>query len=824
MRRSITCIGFLFFIALLLGVDGCPTPKPGGPVSINQVGDEFIIQNGYYLAIVDRYGNLASVMDRTGTGETFKKDRIALTTEYHTSPFTAAEYINPTTTILDNHDFYVRLRWSAALRQEGDIRDQYIARTYEFTRSPHIFEQVVVKGAGGEGCASIHPASYDVTGLVWSVEKHPSKGAINSPVSDILAALPDYSTYGGGPQWRVFPRYSSGPSSFSTDPIPTRAVVQDGHMTGSGAAASVGPCSGIVAQTVFSVVAQGMGPTNESLSTQLAQFYPNYGLFDDENPETGLKVWEWINWNVYESPGNEFIPLRRKYVENPTADDWLREDLLVRFAVHMVHRIEQDGGWLSWTRQATERFSTVHARALPSIAYLWSYLTCEGVGRHTPQDADWIYYILNGMTRTLYGTGNTCVQGNFEDVFESGPHYLSYADGSKECLGSSSYRDIRILNSHAHALHFAWIMKSAAEMMGNDADVAAWSEIVSRYHQGSKALYRRAIPGTWNGTPYSGTVNYGVTYRGRTWDINNIFYNDITHNAIPAGYQYSGEYEPEFINAVERACKLDYDVTDNSVSTSPDIPFVARMVRTVPLALVYSGDHVSMNVSSGGLIAGNKGILVGNLVELNKFAWMAHHEKGLEQGWLWQWYEPTEKKPIVERFNKVIWTNKRFKSDWVFPFWTVMDAESIPTGKRFWAGRNPPPGGSPGATWLAGNWVVYRSGNTIEAMAGSDGGTFSLKFPVRTLHFEERYRDYNEATMRWGDSQPGSAGVTILNAGEAGPLELVLSTPVKKKRIITVTVSSPDFPTKDLWILPFKKYLSIEEAIRDLSARPFYRR
>lgn len=571
---------------------------------------------------------------------------------------------------------------------------------------------------------------------------------------------------------------------------PRRRIVISGKLQDAAStAADLEGGHGLVAASLVSIFA-GL-PDESGLHQALLRFYPGYGLRQEGSDGT----FTFVDWNHYEL-SNYVIPLRRKYRDNPTPNDWLEEDVLIRITMHLVDRMKLDSGWPKWpawtgaVSYPQGDIFTAHSRAFPAMAYLWSYLTIEwesGRWVHSQGDADVIYNQLQQL-RKFYGVGPDASSINFRDRHER-VEYIAYSANRKETLANGPKG---VLNTHAHALHFAWIMQEASELSGSSEDATKWQAIVELYHPGSKTLYKllypgaracRAVaqPGAQRASDcdfLSGHVGYSIgnpcIYPGCGGSGAHPSYSLISHKGIAAGYFEAGEYEPEFVDAVERASLLDYNPY-GPLSPLPLGPLVARLLRVLPLALAFTSDSFSMAIPDHGPQAPGQqvqyDIAGAGLREVSTFARLRYQELANTR----KTHDP--QKAIAERgeegLRKVIWTNKAFVTDWVPGFWEEMNPEEIPPNLRYSVEIRPSSGGQ------VGNWVAYRTGNRIEAMGDFDGGVAVLKLPAasRGTQYLMGYRDYDPHTFRWKD--PVNEGWRQLPPGG----ELVLPSLVRKRLV-----------------------------------------
>src|SRR5204862_386156 len=154
-------------------------------------------------------------------------------------------------------------------------------------------------------------------------------------------------------------------------------------------------------------------------------------------------------------------------------------------------------------------------------------------------------------------------------------------------------------------------------LRGSSEDARKWQAIVELYHRGSKMLYSQLYPGARQchpvakpgGSPgsqcdsVSGHLAYSIdnhcVYPGCAGPGAHPSYSLISYKGIAAGYLHAGEYEAEFVDAVERASHLDYNPY-GAISPLPLGPLVARLCRALPLALAFAGDTVRMTIPAEG--------------------------------------------------------------------------------------------------------------------------------------------------------------------------------------------------------------------------------
>ncbi len=456
-------------------------------LTFHNAPDFFVVTNRFYTASVSKHtGELRSVVDRLRGDTAIFGDRFVVRISGRNDSVGPANYSATRLGIELAFDFYIRVVWSATLAGSGG--DHRIERTYEFTNGPFIYEEVAV--LVGHGSAGVRKPTLALDEVVWEFQREIKNVLIDKAAADLWIELPE------GPMGGL--RLTLSGHAFSTkfeengstlrrrivaagrvnDPASTLAELSSGH--------------GLIATSVLSIV--GSLPDEGLRRQPQFWFYPGYGL----RSEVSESSFTFVNWDQYEIL-NRLVPLRRKYVENASANDWLQEDMLIRGTMHLVNRMKLDGGWPKWpswhgaVTYPDGAIFTAHSRAFPAMAYLWNYLTIEWesvrwVHRHN--DADVIYNQLQQL-RKFFGVAPEASNINFEDRHE-GVDYIAYSANRKEVLGNGPKG---VLNTHAHALDFAWIMKEASELQGSSEDVKKWQAIVELYHHGSKMLYNLLYPG-----------------------------------------------------------------------------------------------------------------------------------------------------------------------------------------------------------------------------------------------------------------------------------------------------------------------------------------
>lgn len=742
--------------AMLLLVPSCARAQH---LAFQDLLQSFVVTNRYYRASVSKHtGELYSVVDRLSGRTAISGDRLIIRVSGRPDALGPADFSAARFAIADGFDFYVRVVWQGTL--SGSDGRHRIERTYEFTNSPYVYEQVAI--LVGELPSEAREPKMTLQEVTWQFRRDNVGVAISRTAEDLWTELPT------GPMGGLEPSLTGHTftTQFDGDPTnPRRRIVVSGKARDAAAtSADLAGGHGLVAASLVSIV--GGLPDDSVLHQPLLRFYAGYGLRQDASDST----WTFTNWNRYEL-SNGLIPLRRKYVDTPTADDWLEEDILIRITMHLVNRMKFDGGWPRWWAWSSAGVTypqgdifTAHSRDFPAMAYVWSYLTVEWKSDrwvHSQSDADVIYRQLQRL-RPFYGVGPDASILNFKDLHEGVP-YIAYSANRKEATGNGPKG---VLNAHAQALHFAWIMKDASELGGNLEDARKWKEIIEFYHPGSRMLYRLLYPGAddchlalpadgglaGNCDFLSGHLGYSIgracIYPGCRGPAAHPTYSFISHQGIAAEYLDAEEYEPEFVDAVERASRLDFNPYDRPTYL-PLGSLVAQLCRVLPLALVFTRDSFGMAMPDKGREGPPQhlqyDISAASLAEVNTFARLRFQQ-------LLETRRAHDPQRVIgeapgKGLRKVIWTNRRFVTDWIPGFWEEKDPADVPLSLRFSVEIRPPSGGQ------VGNWVAYRIDNRIEVMADFDSGVAVLKLPPTGVEtqYVTGYRDYDPRTLRWKD-------------------------------------------------------------------------
>jgi hypothetical protein len=743
MRRSLTRPRHpwslaAFGLAGLIGVGSCGRPQCGVGDGIVRTTNRnaYTICNAHYVVVLNRIsGQLMSATrrDPTSGAAVITEDRIVIQPQHGSDGINLATLRPERIAIEVDRDYYMRVATSYLVRDPGGF-PLTVERRYEFTTSPHIYEHLSIY-TEKQATAGVN-AFTQIQAMTWTV------GVNEMGAGASVGSLDFYGYYPDGPLggWTRNVEALRWATAFVQSPYPSthpdkyvRTLVHDGEFHGASSPAIIRDGHMYAVSGVLSVgrPADPLPSAVVDFSENIRQLYSTVGLLG-EGAHAG--EWTFVDWNHY-TP-HSLIPV----VENGSVVADINRDLLIRMSVHLAERMQQDGGWPrndAWSIYPRGDIQTPNSRAFPVVAYTWGLLTLRwenGGWAHQPAGADTLLDQLNALL-PFYRSGST---PNFEDRRGSqGESYIAYSASYKEMNGDPEPRGV--LNAHAHALHFAWLMAGANGLRATGASVQAaaeWRQILDKYHSGSKRLFRDLYPGTKSG-PQWGLVNYEIKANP---EIKNADYNTISFEGIAAGYLENGDYEPEFLEVAERAMYLDYDPLTSGSQTAPDPGFVARLCRVFPPALLFAGSTVAMSrktyVSSVDEV-----LSAGRLLTTS--------ELGRD-------HDPS--RYIIEGDGRhIIYTNLVFGSEWVPGFWEERSAADVADNMRF----------APNITFAAPTsnfgYVVSRSGNVLLIVSDHDIVGGQLLFPKTAagpLRYRVTVRDY--AAHQWSAERLVSQGTSQL--------------------------------------------------------------
>ncbi len=807
---------------LTLGASAPQDPTPTPWVLCADGADEVEIRNGQYRARISKATGAFTVSRPTVGGaeeSAASADSISFRLGTSQSWMTDGSLTNLQVSIEKSHSFYARIKVEGSLATPpwGSLR---VTKTYEFTRSPTIYEQLALRFTGKQ-------FSLPVRELNWQLSvTDPQRVSVVATTDDFVVRYPTLGSSHPGLTGTILPCLPQPGCKGQTRSI---------NLQHSGAAAAgidllreqvllANRAISVKADTVPPYYTCNSGDEYRCSVLSTNHFYPGLGIrsFDDKKSLFHFNNWDSLKYameNVAPVPPGE---------TNRQTEDWL-----IRLTMFAMDQLATDHGWWAapaWTGGGGVEFPagdryTDDARSFPALAYVWAHLTM----RHGPQglthvagDADAIYHQLQ-QTYSWYLesdpaateiTSNPAM--NFADRSPSGAPYLSYSQHLKERYGPDSDRTVKgVINAHSTALHWAWLMAEASRLFGDSNRETEWRDVIARYHEGSREMLRLAYPAHRLDDPaaiYTGLIPYQRGQRDLT-DAQKMNYVDITFKGIAAGYQNSDTYEPEFADVVERASRMDTnpfpcnrndpvdewdpdrcnpDGSDKSESWA-NSPYVARLARVFPAALAFTR-QVEMVCLSDGCETGcippasdrqnwgpnmSRDLSTASLTEVLSY----DHNRGMRI------HNPA--KFISEGGGrKWILTNTRFLSHWSPGFWEEIEPDQAPSNMLFDIQITSPPPSALCNGEHGEHYSAYRMGNKIFIMTDYSGGTLTLALPGGQLprgisQLSIKRRAYNQSAGRWDAEQPAT-GVAI-GAGPNG-LALIHLLQVQRKALTIVEI------------------------------------
>ena len=355
-----------------------------------------------------------------------------------------------------------------------------------------------------------------------------------------------------------------------------------------------------------------------------------------------------------------------------------------------------------------------------------------------------------------------------------------------------------IINSHAEGIHFAWLMREASELFGDSEYEQRWRELITKYHQGSKELFKELHPME---KKYQGQshIYWGVLRYGIGSGMMDPWYNAISYRGISAGYEFFHKYEIEFVDAIERAYDYDYayiyytnidpnrdEAEDykNVLADCGDSPFVARLCRVFPVLLSFVGpgakdwkaryvDHTGEAGEEGKERNGSNKLNMSHNIrgsasirEVLKYEQLERRNLGSTTGT--HVVDPDTGKPlkfIVEGGDqRWIKTNADFETNWIPGFWEEKEEERVPFRMRFsvYPHWRPTQCAAPKK-----RWTVCRRGDVLYVLANHTLEGMRITFPISFVKkptYNVYFREYNNHT--WGNLTRVHSGTAIDNNGK----------------------------------------------------------
>jgi hypothetical protein len=364
--------------------------------------------------------------------------------------------------------------------------------------------------------------------------------------------------------------------------------------------------------------------------------------------------------------------------------------------------------------------------------------------------------------------------------------YIAYSQAHRERLGGDEHPR-RTINAHSEVLQFAWLMREASGLVGDTTATRAWADILTRYHPGTKALFRDLYPARDPHDQrrfYRGLVGYNPPKAEPKMP-----YIGITFSGMSARYLDTGEYEPEFADVVEWAAREntnpfdadEYDeVKDENPSYDPvnswtHSPYVARLTRVFPPALAFLRSEETLHCP--GLpppaVPGQWGPVMSADISTASLQEFLEYDRARD-------FSVHDSGMVISegRGRKWIRTNNRFQTYWAPGFWEPVDPSRVLANRQFdVVATLPPP-----STCLGTHYSVSWSGNQLLAMTDYSGGSLVIDLPAGTVVRSVTRRAYRPDTAGWDKPMP-APGASV--ADVAGKVRVNLGT-VERKALVIV--------------------------------------
>lgn len=732
-------------------------------IIVTEDREGYVICNGKYVAKINRSNGELKVYEMNSSGfagELLASEETILDISSSADPSTNFSLNTESATVIIDYStsFYLKLTVYYRLQLPHDFLR--VKKTYEFFQSQNIYSQHAFLVDETQGGLNRQPIIVDRLQIRYALQK---------PSLKAYATTDDLNAF--HPQGTNYDRQSFAADRYQIDfdQNATKMVVVSGKFSNTNHDVIISDSKILLMNSVLT-----LGPENQNLSPNKVirdfsyQFYPNFGVRHQLEDRDGnpTPYYTFTDWHKYKNFDErlQLIPI----LEDGSTISVIRKDFLIRSCVHLQEQMEASAYWLkkrAWSSAGVDypngEIFTSYSRSFPQMAYLWGYLSHErrnGGWSYVASDADTLLTTLNRLIRHY----ETNLGGaNFDDNLDSGVSYISYAAQKKHRSGNGPKG---VINTHADALHFAWIM-AEANYMKSDQDMGnRWNTLVTKYHAGSKALFDGLFP--YNKT-YWGVMRYGLGKNKRE-----PWYNTIALEGICAGYMQAKEYEVDFIDAVLRSQEYDYiyEIKNNetkrgSRSNAEHDPFVARLCRTFPPALSFIKDSIQMSHAISG--AGIEEVLNFGLASQNP----SFEEKAM--------HDP--RKYIYEsRIDQYIQTNNAFKSDWVPGFWVEMLPKEIPSSDRF--SLTVPEASTDNGKY----WTACKRGNEVLITSNFDANEASLNVegPASSYAATIIYIDYEDHS--WATSN--IYRFRSLSPGRFGSLSLELPDGLKAKGLVVIRI------------------------------------
>ena len=168
-----------------------PSRGSGQHLAFRDSGQTFVVTNHYYTASINKQtGELYSVVDHLRGRTAISGDRLIVRVVGRRDSIGPADFSATRFSIADGLDFYLRVVWQGALPGSGGK----IERTYEFTNSPYVYEQVVIAAEGMS--AGQRVPTIPLQEVTWEFRRENDSVTIGRTAEDLWTELPG-SAMGG---------------------------------------------------------------------------------------------------------------------------------------------------------------------------------------------------------------------------------------------------------------------------------------------------------------------------------------------------------------------------------------------------------------------------------------------------------------------------------------------------------------------------------------------------------------------------------------------------------------------------------------------------
>jgi hypothetical protein len=530
-------------------IDDAAAAGPSSPITCSQSDGSVVVSNGRYRATVSTGEPL--VVDALVGGKPGERlvtrDRLVISN---------AELIERSVSVDRCRSYHA----GVTIFGRHPTLPLRVRRTFEFTRSMNLFETIELFPVGTGAFATVS----------WFADTIGNNQVIAyASTKDLLVDHPGGPL--GGMDGSLLAEFSSSVPQTTGALGWTRPITVD----------IPAGCTFLANQ----VLQLDGSPTNRLDFTQGPYaVYPFYSGFGVPVGEGSPGVYTFVDFNAYKYPMEDIGPVP------PEPGSGLAEDTLIRLGVHLLARLDFDGGWFkapAWSIYPPGDSFTTNGRSFPNLAYLWAHLALTDSGSsfvHTPGDHDEIY---DALQRTFSFLDSGAPEPTFADQLGGGGlDHISYSLHLKEKLGNFGGA---VINSHSEALHFITIMIEASTLRGRAADRVGWEILLDVYFPGTRALFDDLYPGHQNGQTYPGLIDYATNQRQiYTVEPPGIDYPAITFTSLAMPYLLRGEYEVEFADVVERFARGDTIPFDDDFEPVEQASLVGALWRAFPPSLALS--------------------------------------------------------------------------------------------------------------------------------------------------------------------------------------------------------------------------------------------